>query len=376
MKTTPNRSSSTSWLHAVCGIGLLASAGSGCAFPKAPRPASPPLVEKPAPGADCPTPAADAGKDVPAAERGFTPTGNQELLAGAYKGKTLFAGVSEQKNWGHFESEWRIERPKEPILAGDPLAVCEIVSSHSTTTTATARIEVTEATAALVKTAKGELRVYSSKLLSEKPLAFSLRNPGTVDHLIADLFVEGYHGGKTVFDKMAAAEWMLESWAPDGAGWKVNEVYRQGQAFKEVDKAVVDHLHHLMLGGYDRRSVMSSPDMAWIAKADDAKILDWYVDGPPKAERPPEHADMLRCVKNMDDMVGSGWSYYEAKKDMEAKPWRKGLMDLSEQKLATLDKEEMDRRQKRNDQRMKIMTDAMSFKGCKTGLTYAEPRAK
>jgi hypothetical protein len=85
---------------------------------------------------------------------------------------------------------------------------------------------------------------------------------------------------------------------------------------------------------------------------------------------------MLRCVKNMDNMVAAGRDYYEGKKEMEAKPWRKGLMDASESKLATLDKAEMDTRMKRNDQRMKIMTDAMAFKGCKTGLAYAGPRLK
>jgi hypothetical protein len=376
MKTTPNRSSSTSLLHAVYSIGLFAAAGAGCAFPKAPPPASPAPVAAPAPGADCPTPAADAGKDVPAAERGFSPIGNQEMLAGAHKGKTLFAGVSELANWGHFESHWRIERPQEPIFAGDALTLCEVASTESTTGTDKGPIRLTTATAALVKTAKGEVRVYDSKLLSEKPLAFSLRNPGTADQLIADLFVEGYHGGKSVFDKMAAADWVIEPWVPDGAGFKVNEVYRQGEAFRDVVRGAIEHLHHLTLGGYDRRSVMSSRDMGWITKATDDKILDWYVDGPPKASRPPEYADMLRCVKNMDNMVAAGRDYYEGKKEMEAKPWRKGLMDASESKLATLDQAEMDRRQKRNDQRMKIMTDAMAFKGCKTGLSYAEPRLK
>ena len=376
MKTTPNRSSSSSLLHAVCSIGLVASAGSGCAFPKAPPPASPARAAEPAPGADCPTPAADAGKDVPAAERGFSPIGNQEMLAGGYKGKTLYAGVSEQANWGHFESHWRIERPQEPIFAGDALTLCEVTSSNSTTTTEKGQIRLTEATGALVKTAKGEVRVYDSKLLSEKPLAFSLRNPGTADQLVAGLFVEGYHGGKTVFDKMAAADWALEPWTPDGAGFKVNEVYRQGEAFRDVVRGAALHLHHMTLGGYDRRSVMSSRDMGWITKAADDKILDWYVDGPPKASRPPEYADMLRCVKNMDNMVAAGRDYYEGKKEMEAKPWRKGLMDASESKLETLDKAEMERRQKRNDQRMKIMTDAMAFKGCKTGLAYAEQRLK
>ena len=103
----------------------------------------------------------------------------------------------------------------EPIFAGDALTLCEVVSSNITTTTDKGQIRLTEATAARVKTAKGEVRVYDSKLLSEKPLAFSLRNPGTADQLIADLFVEGYHGGKAVFDP----EGLYASKVEAGVGW-------------------------------------------------------------------------------------------------------------------------------------------------------------
>jgi hypothetical protein len=355
-------------------------AAPACALLPPPPPARtvPVHVEEPPLGMDCPAPAATAGNDVAPGDRGFTPVESDALLGGSLTNQTLFMGVSTEGHDLHYPDtkKYRLDEPaKDPmLLAGDPVTVCVVVPANILKTDGATKAEIKTPGGVVVKTAAGERRLIPATQLSTTPLAYSLRHPGSADQLVRDLFAEGLHDGKLVNERMKANQYASEDIVQDAGQWKVPWAYSQGQAFEKSMVETTDHLRYMVHGRIDRASIMRSRDMAWIVKADDSKILDWHVDGVPAAEKPASYDGMLQCVQGMGHIHGAGMSYASKLEEMKEKRWRKGLLDASEEKLATLDKAEMARLQKDADRFMKIIADQLGNKGCKEGTKYVEAK--
>ena len=333
-----------------------------------------PKVKAPAAGADCPTPAADAGKNAGPSERGFTPATTDELLAGAYTGKTMFMGVTMERNLTDSSySEWGLDRPREYIWAGDPVTVCLVKENTTTMTGPKGAATYKTASIALVKTLDGERRVVDPALLSSKPLFYSLRAPGQAEHFLRALFIEGLRDGKFVQEKVEAGHFDLEGHVGEGGTARVNELYRQHQAYQTIVKEVASYLNPMARGHQNRASILRSRETAWIVKADDKNILEWQVEGPPKTG---PYEGMAGCVQGLVTVIGLQLSYHFKQVEIDTKPWRQGLRNASQEQIEALDKAEIARRKKDADGQLKFMSDGLTSKSCKEGVRYTESKMK
>jgi hypothetical protein len=333
--------------------------------------------EAPAPimGANCAVPDANAGSDVPAAQRGFTPIKLDDLLSKKYENKTLFLGVSLERNdCNSCANDFQVEEPKDVLLAGDPVTLCAFEPVDVQTTRGDEKADHKSSSSVVVKTAAGERRVVSARTLSTTPLIYSLRKPGKAPDFVKNLFLDGHRSGLAVAEQQKSSDYALDDLVKEGGAWKENEILYQGQSYKKHLEELVDHLRYMTSGGYGRESLMSAPMFSWLVKAEDTTLIDWYSEGP-KDKKVPAYEQMLKCVQSVDGVFDHGYELYGLRLEMKDKPWREHVLDASPVQLEKLDKKEMADREKRIAEQQRIITEAVGNPDCKAALTYATGNA-
>lgn len=367
----PSLVSYRSLAFALLGSALLASA-SCRPMNKEGEPAAAPK-EAPAPilGANCAAPDATAGIDVPEAQRRFNPITLDDLISKKYEGKTLFLGVSQERNdCTSCERDFQLEEPKDVLLAGDPVTLCVFEPDDIQTTRGDEKADHKSSSSVVVKTAAGERRVVSARTLSTTPLAYSLRKPGKASDFVKNLFLDGHRSGIAIAEQQKSSDYALDDLVKNGSDWKENEVFHQGKAYKKHLEELVDHLRYMTSGGYGRESLMSAPMFSWLVNAEDTTLIDWYSEGP-KDKKVPAYEQMLKCVQSVDGMSDHGYELYSLRQEMKEKRWRENVLNASPVQLEKLDKKEMSDREKQLADRQRIITEAAGNPDCKAALTYA-----
>jgi hypothetical protein len=327
-----------------------------------------------APNMACAPPTGEEASQVPPANRHFTPISTTDLLSGAYIDKVVYLGTSATSLVGP-KPDWAIDEvsTEEILLAGAPLRLCYVEGASSTGNSGRERFSAQGARGAIVKTVDGKRRVVESWQLSSTPLAYQLGKTGKAEDLVKGLFLEGYRSSQAQIALFESNAYSVVNLAlKDASGeWKINETKRQGEAFDKVIEAIFVHLRPLVGGGQDRQSVMSLRQDQWIVKAEDPKVLDWYVDGSNKGEGGAEREAMLACLQNRDDLVRHAGTIAEGLTELETKPWRERLQGASEQQLQKLDEEESQKVKRHIEEAKQKIELAKKNPDCDKALAYA-----
>jgi len=323
----------------------------------------------------CPTPAADAGDDLATADKHFLPITSNDLLAGRFTDQTVWLGWSVENPYPPSTGEnFGIDEPVqgEMFLAGDPVTICYVDPSKTTYTKGAEVQEFEEANYAVVKTAEGKRRWIDTKLLSARPLAYSLRKTGAAEDLIKNMYREAMRDAKDMLKVLKDGKYnVLEMAIKTDKGYEPNETARQGKTLDEAIRQAEKHLGPLVRGGHGRAGLMEVDEFRWLVNAEDPKALDWYVDG--TLETSPEGPDrekMHSCVQGLENVYGSAMTVRSSYEKMEQKPWRERLQNASEAQLKKLDEEEMKNLQVEIDRYEGIITAMFENASCAAALKY------
>jgi hypothetical protein len=293
-------------------LALLALASGGCFLfgtkPPEPEPVAP-VAEEPA----CKPPAADLGTPTATTIPPFEMWPN-------IVGTTVYSLVWDSKG-GH------------QITVGEPLTVCSVQETGPDT----ARY----ATFVNVMTAAGvEFKTESFTISSTPPLfSMTAASKTKAEDLIKVLFTHAY---QIQMSRYEIARKYNTVRLTDGDDTKVNWDYQLDRGYKAAGDIANRLLWGMYYGLYARESLLSQSSCAWIANAEDDKVVDWFAGDNKKNEADPNNAvyeDMVSCVQGLETVSNEAFSLGRLEEERAAKRWRDG-MQASESKLAKMDEVE------------------------------------
>jgi hypothetical protein len=248
------------------------------------------------------------------------------------------------------------------ILAGEPLTLVSCKTSRGTVTHPDGKkLSGEHYNLCDVTNADGETVTLGLGELSKSPLLFNLKQPGTAQELIVAVFKDGYPLAEKMHAIQVKNNYVMETTMgmveKDGKTFMGDEYY-QVQAMKKALEFEERLVRELFQGSRVRKdSIMRDPLMKWAALATDATLLEWYSEGIPEGPLKKKYEPLKDGLTQLSYVYSADRSMADLKEKAAAKPWRRGLKDMPEDKLKKLDAEEMTKLEKEMKQLEKRIDD-------------------
>jgi hypothetical protein len=333
-------------------MALLALASSGCdLFGK--KPTEQPVVAEPTPAE--PTCKAPDGS-VPA------PVGTTivplEMWNDAIVGTTVYSTV------------WESIKSRDLVLIGEPLTICSFGNSG---TSKQGDYEVPpHPITATVMTVTGKSFEVPVEILSTTPPLLSLAAPGKVEDLIKTTFIHAHAIQMAWFqiNKSYTTE-ELRLAKKVGDVWESNWDYTVADGLKRAgDSANSQVLTYLVRGKMGRETLLGQAKYAWVAQAEDDRIVDWFAEGSLSAPDTEVYQAMISCVANLETVNTSFSELARIEKKRSEKKWREGL-EASESKLAKMDAAEEKKLNADKERTLSFINEHYDSKDCKKAREFA-----
>jgi hypothetical protein len=261
----------------------------------------------------------------------------------------------------------------DEVLVGEPLRICSFRNSGQATISGEGGYEIPPyPVRATVMNVLGQQFEVPVESVSSTPPLLSLAAPGKVEDLIKTTFVHAHqlHMARFQINKKYITEGLTAS-KKVGDVWEVNWDYILTAG---LDKAaeVADNkvLHYLVHGRMARESLLGQRSYAWIAKAEDDRIVDFYAEGSKTAPDYEVYEAMSSCIsalKSVNDGMLSLGRYEDARRE---KKWRKGLEGASEAQLAKMDAAEEKKLDADKDRTMSFINEHYDSKKCQKAREF------
>lgn len=334
-------------------LGLLALASSGCfLFKKSEPPPEPVAVEEPPPP-PCTPPGA------PGAPEGTSVLSMTQLQDEALPGTVVYSLYWERMGGGYVE-------------VGQPLSVCSVRSMTGRTTTLEGEAyELTYPVRATVMDSDGKTFEFPVEGLSTTPPLLSMANPGKVEELAKTAFIHAYEiqMARYVILKNYTNE-RLEPAKKVGEAWEVNWDYHAQLGLDSAGEYASKVVWAMAHGGMGRETLLSHRQYAWVARAEDDRIVDWYNEGAKDGPDGKAYEAMSDCISALDSVNTSLMSIGSIEQERREKRWREDVPNASEAQLAKYDAAEEKKLDGRKQTAQSFIDEHFDSKKCKLAREF------
>lgn len=210
-----------------------------------------------------------------------------------------------------------------------------------------------------VQPADGKSGTVSLLYLSRTPLHYNLREPGTAQDLLLNVFRTAFPLPWQQHEINAQYGYRLrpESTVMNHQGKTlVGEDFYQAKAM-ELAFDFAKELVHLLVHGssYAKDSILRDHRTRWIALAQDTTILDWWAEGIPDKQLKARLENADSCLGTLEWVDETGEDAAKLLRELEKRPWARQWAGLPADKVAVLESQAIATRTREVEQsRVKI----------------------
>ena len=251
------------------------------------------------------------------------------------------------------------------VLAGEGMTLNSCKTTKSTTTLLNGeKVSGMHYNFCNVSTTDGKKGSIQLRYLSKKPLLYNLRKPGKAKELLLKVFQDAYPLAEEMHKLQMKHNYQLSSYTGkitiDGQDFIGND-YHMVDAMKESFTFSKMLVHNLVYGSHiSKDSIMRDKKKKWLVDAEDETILDWFSKGIADKAMQKKYINAKNCLDKLGSVSSAGSEIAGIERKIEEKPWRRGIKDVSEKKLVALDKEKIDKLEKRKGELTKRIAKSLA----------------